>query len=236
MSNLLSPPISTPPKRLKMSYAEYLNVASETQITEWVDGEIIIHMPPIYEHQYLAGFLQALLLAFILDFDLGELVVAPYEVKLWPDGPSREPDLAFIHHSNQAQLKRKSKRYDGAPDLIIEIVSPSSVRDDRVDKFMEYEQAGVKEYWIIDPRSRRQRVDVYGRNPTSNMLEEMPIDEAGRFHSAVLPGFWLDPDWLWQNVLPDYRSCLATIMLTVPTLPEANRAYYQQTLNLYGHP
>ncbi len=235
MSNILVSLTSTP-QRLKMSYEEYLNVASETQITEWVDGEIIIHMPPIYEHQYLAGFLQALLLAFILDFDLGELVVAPFEVKLWPDGPSREPDLAFVHHHNQSSLKRKSKRFDGAPDLIIEIVSPGSVRDDRVDKFMEYEQAGVKEYWIIDPRSRRQRVDVYGRHPVTGMFEEIPLDEVGRFHSTVLTGFWLDPDWLWQNVVPDYRSCLATIMLTIPTLPEAKRAYYQQTLHLYGNP
>lgn len=235
MSNILASLTSTP-QRLKMSYEEYLNVASETQITEWVDGEVIIHMPPIFEHQYLAGFLQALLLAFILDFDLGELVVAPFEVKLWADGPSREPDLAFVHHSNQVQLNRKSKRFNGAPDLIVEIVSPSSVRDDRVDKFMEYEQAGVKEYWIIDPRSRRQRVDVYGRHLVTGMFEEISLDEAGRFHSTVLTGFWLDPDWLWQNVLPDYRSCLATIMLTIPSLPETKQAYYQQTLNLYGQP
>ena len=73
---------------------------------------------------------------FIEFFDLGILVLAPFEVKLWPDGPSREPDILFIGQENLSKLT--SERFEGGPDLIIEIISPSSVTEDRVHKFTEY--------------------------------------------------------------------------------------------------
>ncbi len=231
MSNILIPPISTP-QRLKMSYEEYLNVASETHITEWVDGEIITYMPPIIEHQDIVTFLAALLRSFVKVFSLGKLLVAPLEIKLWPGGPSREPDLIFVSHDNPVTLARKSKRVEGTPDLVIEIVSPGSAREDRVRKFSEYEQAGVREYWLIDPRNRQHQVDIYALGQ-ENEYQETPADAKGRFHSTVLPGFWLDSDWLWEDDLPDHQICLAHIMLSMPTLSPEKQAYYQQTLDLF---
>lgn len=232
MSTILAPSIQ-PPKRRKMSYEEYLNVASETQITEWVDGEIITYMPPIIEHQDIVTFLAALLRSFVKVFSLGKVLVAPLEIKLWPGGPSREPDLIFVSHDNPVALDRKSKRVNGKPDLVIEIVSPGSAREDRVRKFNEYEQAGVREYWLIDPRNRQHQVDIYVLG-SENQYQETPTNEKGRFHSTVLPGFWLDPDWLWENDLPDHQVCLAHIMLTLADLPPEKRAYYQQTLDLFA--
>lgn len=71
-------------------------------------------------------------------------MIAPLEFKLWPSGPSREPDLFFVSTNNLCNLTEK--RYEGGPDLIIELLSTGSHKIDRVDKFSEYEKAGVLEY------------------------------------------------------------------------------------------
>lgn len=135
------------PERMRLSYDEYLRRASETRITEWVDEEMITYMPPLLRHQEISGFLSNLLSAFVAALNLGKIVSAPFEVKLWPDGPAREPDLLFI--SNDKLDLLGEKRFDGGPDLVIEIVSTGSVREDKVRKFEEYEQAGVAEYWKL---------------------------------------------------------------------------------------
>ena len=116
------------PKRTKMSYEEYLEYATETRIVEWVDGEAIEYMPAGYLHQDIVSFLDTLLRSFVQFFQLGRIVIAPFEVKLWQNGPSREPDLLFISHDNQGTLK--TARYEGAPDLVVEIVSPGSASED----------------------------------------------------------------------------------------------------------
>ena len=107
----------------------------------------------------MARFLSSLIDSFINYFHLGILRFAPFEVKLWPDGPSREPDILFISKDNLPNLT--PKRFQGSPDLIIEIVSTSSVIEDRVQKLTQYEQAGVREYWIIDPRPHQQQADFF---------------------------------------------------------------------------
>ena len=129
------------PKRTKMSYEEYLEHASETRLMEWVDGEVIEYMPAGYLHQNIIRFLLALLNSFVETFQLGVVLPAPFETKLWSNGPSREPDILFI---SQEQLsKLTNKRFEGSPDLVVEVVSPGSVSEDRVRKFSHYEQAGV---------------------------------------------------------------------------------------------
>ncbi len=215
------------PKRTKMSYEEYLEYASNTRIVEWVGGEAIEYMPAGYLHQNIVSFLDALLRSFVQFFQLGRIVIAPFEVKLWENGPSREPDLLFISHDNQDGLK--TAHYEGAPDLVVEVVSPGSVSEDRVRKFSHYEQAGVREYWIIDPRPRQQQVDCYVMDK-DGIYHPAPIDENGVYHSAVLPGFWFKVDWLWQEELPHTQLALAEILLSIESLPpqarEASQAWY----------
>ena len=185
----------TKPARLKMSYEEYLQWADESTITEWVNGEIIIHMPPKDTHQTAAGFLFRLLTLFVDLLDLGKVIIAPFEVKLWPDGPSREPDILFIAKENLERLT--DDRLTGPPDLIIEIVSKDSVSRDRRDKFKEYAQTGVPEYWIIDPRPTQRRTDFYALNEQGH-YDHFATQADERIESRVLPGFWLKPNWLWQ--------------------------------------
>ena len=185
-------------------------------------------MPPIHEHQMLAGFLFSLLNAFLQIFPLGEAILAPFEVKLWPNGPSREPDILFVARENDERLTEK--RVEGPPDLIIEIISPGTARIDRVEKFTEYERASVPEYWLVDPRQHRQQADFYLLEEGGSYTDAV-VDESGIYRSAVLPGFWLRLDWLWQDPLPNPQVALAEIVMTAanvsPAIQAAYRALYQ---------
>lgn len=221
------------PQRLKMSYEAYLNFASDAnRIVEWVHGEALIYMPPSYQHQRMLSFFDEQLQAFIRFFNLGTLLLAPFEVKLWPDGPSREPDLLFISHDNLTKLT--AKRFEGGPDLVIEIVSPTSVTEDRVYKFTEYERAGVREYWIIDSRPHQQQADFYVLG-TEQIYQPAPVDDQGIYRSSVIPDFWLNLEWLWQDPLPDPQLCLAEIMLSIEGLPTEAKEAYQTLYNLLAN-
>ncbi len=195
-----APPQRQPPK-LEMTYPEFLEWAGEDKLVEWVPligsqkGEVIIQMPPKVIHQTILFFLGRLLSMFVDMLGLGRVCIAPLEVKLHPQGAAREPDIFFVAQEHIDRLT--PDRFEGPPDLIVEIVSPDSVKRDRGEKFREYEKAGVREYWIIDPREGHERADFFH------------LDEAGEYHlfateedervdSYVLPGFWLKPAWLWQ--------------------------------------
>jgi Uma2 family endonuclease len=217
------------PDRLKMSYEEYLYLAGESTIAEWVSGEVIRYMPPTDKHQDVSRFLSVLMDLFIGYFDLGILRYAPFEVKLWPDGPSREPDIFFVSKANVSKLS--ARRYSGGPDLVIEIISRASATEDRVRKFTEYERAGIREYWLVDPRPRQQQCDFYVLDP-DQIYQPAAIDENGIYRSTVLPGFWLAIDWLWKVTMPNPQLALAEIMLSSEGLPAEARATFQALYNL----
>jgi Uma2 family endonuclease len=108
----------------------------------------------------------------------------------------REPDLLFVA---QEHLKRlKETHLDGPADLAVEVVSPESVGRDRGEKFYEYAQGGVPEYWLIDPQTKQ--AEFYqleeGRYRVAFSGDE------GRYQALVLPDFWLRVEWLWQDPLP----------------------------------
>src|SRR5262245_59802154 len=83
-------------QRLRMSYAEYLAWAHEDIHAEWVNGEVIVHMPPKQPHQIVVSFLLRLLGQYIELYRLGILLPAPFEMRAIPEGPAREPDLLFV--------------------------------------------------------------------------------------------------------------------------------------------
>ena len=181
--------------RLKMSYEEFLAWADEDTHAEWVNGEVIIHMPPKDIHQATLGFLHLLIQLFVHLLDLGKVRVAPFEVLLPPGHISREPDVFFVARENVSRLTQD--RLAGPPDLVIEIISDDSVQRDRRDKFREYRAASVREYWIIDPRPNKQRADFFWLDASGD-YELFATEDDERVTSHILPGFWLRPAWLWQ--------------------------------------
>lgn len=187
----------------KLSYEDFLDQINEETHVEWVDGEVIPMSPVSNQHQNVAGFLIALLRVYVEEKHLGEIRSEPYQMKPALHLPGRVPDIFFVA---QAHLDRLKKTYlEGPADLIVEIISPESRVRDRGDKFYEYEQGGVLEYWIIDPT--RTQAEFYQRGE-DGFYRPVLTDAQGRYHSAVLPGLWLEVAWLWQTPLPPLLDVL----------------------------
>lgn len=190
----------SPIRKKKISFEEFLT-KFDGKHAEWIDGEVIEFMSASDKHQDLSDFLIAILRIFIEENDLGIIRTAPMTIKLGDRG--REPDLFFIAKNRLKSLKKNY--FDGAPDLIIEIISPESRGRDRGDKFYEYEKAGVREYWIID--YERQKVEFYNLDK-DGFFQMVFADETNFFQSQVLPNLRLNVSWLWQEKLPNLLQVL----------------------------
>jgi Uma2 family endonuclease len=192
----------TPPAG-KMTYEEFLAWADEDTRAEWVNGEVVILSPSSNRHQNLAGFLSALLRYFVEAHQLGLVLFAPFQMKTGPDLPGREPDILFIAREHLDRLK--NVYLEGPADLVVEIISPDSRARDRGEKFYEYEQGEVREYWLLD--HIRRQAEFYQRG-SDGIFRLVPVGEDGIYRSAVLEGLWLKVDWLWQEPLPPLLTVL----------------------------
>lgn len=190
----------------KMTFEEYLAL-EDAAPTEWVNGEVLVHMPNSVKHQQVINFLDRLLGMFVELLGLGIVLTDRIAVRLAPD-VVREPDLFFLANAHSERLKPTF--LEGAPDFIVEIISEDSVARDRADKFYEYQDGGVREYLIIDPRPGKQRVDYYALNEQGR-YDAILADEQGRYHSNVIKGFWFRADWLLQENQPDPLRTLLQI-------------------------
>jgi Uma2 family endonuclease len=201
-----------------MSYEEFVAQIDESAHAEWANGEAIVFMSPKARHQALSNLLSTVITIFVEWFGLGVVRAAAFEMRAIPGGPVREPDLLFVARGHLDRITEDG--LVGPADLAIEIISDESLRRDRADKFYEYQEAGIPEYWLFDPRPRLQRADFY-RLTESGIYQSIVPDADGRYHSAVLPGFWLDPAWLWQEPLPraiDLLSLIAPHAFPLPKL------------------
>lgn len=194
-------PFDRQPPAGKMTYEEFLAWADEDTWAEWVDGEVIVMSPASIRQQRILRFLFMLLGTFVEAFDLGEVFTPPTQMKLPRSG--REPDILFVAGEHSHRLLEN--RLDGPADLVVEIISPDSRTRDTRDKFVEYAAAGVAEYWMIDPDRRQARFCQLGPN---GRYQEVGPDAQGGYKSAVLPGFRLRIEWLWQQPLPKVRDVL----------------------------
>ena len=186
--------------RIKMTFAEYDEWSFQQEArTEWVNGEVEFKVSVSTIHQNVIHFLIELLGLYIRLFGLGRLSGGPAQVRVG-ENALREPDVFFV--STERLHLLTEKRMESAPDLAIEIVSAGSVLLDRQIKWQEYRDAGVKEYWIIDPRPGKERADFYQLENDEYVLAGTEDDE--RYESKTLKGFWLNPSWLWDigNIQP----------------------------------
>jgi len=187
----------------KISYEEFLEWTGEDQHVEWVAGEVVPMSPISDRHQQIGAYLLTLIQLYANMRRLGEVRYEPFQMKTGPNLPGRSPDILFVAKTNRARLKKTF--LDGPADLAVEIISPESRARDRGDKFYEYEQGGVPEYWLIDPV--REQAEFYQRGENGFYLPVLP-DAQGRYHSAALPGLWLQVDWLWETPLPPLLDVL----------------------------
>lgn len=185
-----------------MSYEEFLSWADEDTLAEWVEGKVIRHSPASRQHQALSGFLYEVLRAYARWQGLGEVIAAPFQMKL---EQGREPDLLFVAREHLDRIQET--HLEGPADLVVEIVSPESGGRDRGDKFYEYARGGVPEYWLLDPAG--QWAEFYQLEGSHYRL--VFEGQEGEYRARVLPGFWLRVEWLWREPRPTAEEVLLEI-------------------------
>jgi Uma2 family endonuclease len=194
-------------ERLQMSFDELVAPAVRTPPPSEVSPPPAVE--PVHEtpspepsvtvtgrHQDIRLYLTVLLKTFVEMTDAGMVRDAPYQVRL-DDEHVYQPDIVFITNSS---FDRMHETYvEGAPDVIVEVISPESAAQDRGEKFVTYESRGVREYWLIDPI--RELANIYHLGP-DDLYDDFRPDTTGRLRSRVLKGFVLDVNRLWRRVLP----------------------------------
>lgn len=187
----------------KMTYEEFLDWLDDNTHAEWIDGEVVFMSPVAKPHQNLVRFLLNLISHFVESYQLGAVHYDPFQMKTGPDLPGRAPDIFFVANENLSRLK--NTYLDGPADLVVEVISPDSRARDRGAKFYEYEQGGVREYWLLDPIRKQAEFYLLGED---GIYRAAPIGADGIFRSRVLEGLWLQVDWLWQEPLPPLLDVL----------------------------
>ncbi len=137
-----------------MTAEDYFDLPETNQIDELIDGEYIVSPPPTITHQFVVGNLHFFLRSVA---SLGKTVIAPAAIRFEVDHVL-EPDIFWIRPDGDCQ-PINNRYWQGAPDLVIEVLSPSTAKRDRGIKFDVYERHGVREYWLVDLDA--QFVEVY---------------------------------------------------------------------------
>jgi Uma2 family endonuclease len=167
------------------TYEDYLRLPEDGNRYEVIRGHLYVTPPPIYDHQFVLWSLGQTLGRFVHEHRLGIVLTAPFAVRL----PARignpvEPDLVFLR--NEQQPRSGDRFFQGTPDLVLEVLSPSTRRRDRTIKLEAYRDAGVPEYWLVDPEDRTVVVHVLGED--RRYAELCRGSEGDTVRSTVLPG------------------------------------------------
>lgn len=135
--------------RVRWTYSEFARLPeSGSTRYEVIGDELVVTPAPGRRHQQVLGRLHLRLGAFVEERDLGEVYVGPFDVLL-AEGDYLEPDLLFVRKGRGHIVSDRG--VEGPPDLVVEIVSPSTAARDRGLKLERYRRHGVAEYWIVDP-------------------------------------------------------------------------------------
>ncbi|MCS7208569.1 MAG: Uma2 family endonuclease [Fimbriimonadales bacterium] len=196
----MEPATSTPSKPVPtepVSFEQFIEWLDENTHAQWVDGKVILKVPVPVRHQDSNSTLHAILRNWLDYHQLGRVYHPPFQVKLTlPDGRqrSREPDIVVILNDRPNQMTEQY--FNGAPNLIVEVLSPTTRTIDCGEKFAEYEAAGVPEYWLIDPE--REYAEFWQLDAAGAYRVAWAGSE-GVYRSRVLAGFWLRVEWLWRQ-------------------------------------
>jgi Uma2 family endonuclease len=169
----------------RMKAQEFLALPESNLPTELIDSEVIMSPAPRDTHQKIIGLLYQQLLKLA---EGGELRFSPNDVVL-DDQNVVQPDLFWVSGQESACQLNEQDYWEGAPDLVVEVVSPGTARYDKVDKLRLYEKRGVREYWVVEPHE--QYVEVYQAGKTGfNLQGTYGPDES--FTSTILGGKVVD--------------------------------------------
>ncbi len=186
----------TTQSRTRLTYWDYMALPESDERYELIDGELRVVPAPVPNHQGFLGDLHILVHTFVRDNRLGRVYFAPIDVVL-SEYNVVQPDLIFVSNERLDIITDRNVR--GSPDLVVEVLSPSTNRFDRNVKRECYEKYGVREYWMADIERRTIEVlalvdgefaslGEYGEGEAleSRVLPRLEIDVSGVFESAMI--------------------------------------------------
>ena len=180
--------VTTTKLRTKLTYEDYLNTPDDERY-ELIDGELIMSPSPRWAHQDADMKIGSILHTFVKRRNLGVVCSAPFDVVL-SDTDVVQPDLLFVSRERLHIITEHN--IQGAPDLSIEILSPSTSARDRGYKRDLYAKHGVKEYWQVDTDAKRITVLSLNAHGDYDVVAVYGVGQT--LTSPLLPGFALNLD------------------------------------------
>ena len=176
---------STATEKRKFTYEDYLKTPDDERY-ELIGGELLMTPSPITNHQRISRKIEFLLEKFVTENELGEIFYAPYDV-YFDDENVVQPDILFISKDRLNIIG--DKNLQGAPDLVIEILSESNAYRDLIQKKKLYARFGVKEYWIVVPEEKT--IDIHILKDKTYQLYKT-LGEYDTLESQILKGFKME--------------------------------------------
>lgn len=196
---LEQPPPTVPRRPGPYRRADYAVLPDEPRC-ELIYGRFYLSPSPVRLHQFLVTELWQILQAVAGERG-GQALVAPMDVHL-ADHTVAQPDVLYVSPERREILQ---DWIEGAPDLVVEVLSPSTARMDRLLKLNRYAEAGVREYWLVDPAARTIEFLV---NDGEHFV--VHAQDGGSWTSPAVAGVELDIDGLWVAVERTFGSSNAT--------------------------
>ena len=203
--------LATVPAKLRPAAVERELLTAE-DFLEWLEpgrcadligGEVAMHSPVSVRHADLLNFLDGILRLYVDRRRLGFLYREVVAVRL-SARDTFQPDLAFYRAARSGLIR--DNHVEGAPDLVVEVLSPRTADRDTGPKFAAYERHGVIEYWILDPETLAHR--FYRR--AGELLVEYAAG-AAKIDSRVVPGFFVMREWLDPRRTPPILEAFTRI-------------------------
>ena len=185
------------PRQGNWTYEVYRRLPNDGRRYEVVRGFLYVTPAPSFDHQFAVWQLSRQLGNFVVEHDLGIILLAPFDIRL-PGGIASpvQPDLAFVRSGNQPRPGDGS--FEGVPDLVVEVLSPGTRRLDRTVKLAAYRDAGVPEVWLCDPMPRRIQVLALSGEGTE-YVQHGVFGPGEAVSSTVLPGLELAVDRVFSR-------------------------------------
>lgn len=175
----------------RLTYEDYCRAPAGLRY-ELVEGDLRMTPSPSTIHQKISGRLEKVLREWVEGHELGEVYYAPTDVVL-SEHNVVQPDILYITRERLGIIKEAN--IQGAPDLVVEILSPNSLEWDRVTKRHLYAKYGVREFWVVDPEGRTIEVAVLREGELAT-LQVYPV--GAMLVSPLLPGFQMPIDQVFR--------------------------------------
>ena len=179
--------MAQPLSSTKFTYEDYLLFPDDGKRHELIDGEHYVTPSPVTKHQRISGNIFVILGTYIQKTKIGQLFAAPMDVVL-SDLDVVQPDLLFISNARASIMTEKN--IQGAPDLVVEILSESSRKTDEMIKRKLYERHRVSEYWIVDPELESVKIYRFSDKGYSR-IAELSVETNDTLASPLFPDWQL---------------------------------------------